>query len=144
MRSIWQGICEGIIRAMIGHGIDSIAMERRILVVDVPIGKGDDIVLIIGRIEHRIVVDVVIIALDHQSTSRVPNHVVVHGAVLPGTHLANRSIESNAVLDDVMNPVVSHFSAWGFVLHDLNNSAIGLQMADIPHFVVENLGRIAD
>ena len=88
--------------------------------------------------------NVVIITFDHEPTRCVPNHVVMHGAVLPRTHLANRSIESNAVLDDVMNPVVSHFSAWGFVLHDLNNRTIGLQMADIPHFVVENLGRIAD
>ena len=144
MSPIGQWIGKDIIRAMISHGIDSVAVEGRIFVVDVSIGEGDDIVLIIGRIEHRIVVDVVIVALDHQTTCCIPNHVVVHGAVLPCTHLANRSIESNAILDDVMNPVVSHFSVWGFALHDLNHSAIGLQMADVPHFVVEDLGRITN
>ena len=129
---------------MISHGIDCVAVEGRIFVVDVSIGESDDIVLIIGRIEHRIVVDVVIITLDHQTTCSIPNHVVVHGAVLPGTHLANWSIKTNAVLDDVMNPVVSHFSAWCFALHDLNHCAVGLQMANIPDLVVKHRRRIAN
>ena len=85
-----------------------------------------------------------IITLDHQSTSSVPNHVVVHGTVLARSHLADGSVKTNAVLDDVMNPVVRNFSTWGLTLHDLHHGTIRLQMPNIPHFVVENLGRITN
>ena len=85
-----------------------------------------------------------IITLDHQSTSSVPNHVVVHGTVLARSHLADGSVKANAVLDDVMNPVVRNFSTWGLTLHDLHHGTIRLQMPNIPHFVVEDLGRITN
>ena len=85
-----------------------------------------------------------IITLDHESARSVPNHVVVHGAVAPFADLTNWCIKPNTILDDVMNPVVSDLSTRGFCLHDLNHCAIGLQMADVPDFIVEHLGCISD
>ena len=85
-----------------------------------------------------------IITLDHQPTSSVPNHVVVHGTVLARSHLADGRVKANTVLDDVVNPVVSNLSAGCFALHDLHHGTIGLQMPNIPHFVVEDLGRVTD
>jgi len=119
-------------------------VERRILVVDITIGQGNDIILVKSRIENGIVVNVVIVAFDHQATCCIPNHIVMHGAVLPCSYLANWSIKANTILDDIMNPIVGNFSARCFALHNLHNSSIGLQMADIPHFVVEYSRRIAN
>ena len=88
--------------------------------------------------------NVVIVALDHQTTRSIPNHVVMHGAVDTRTNLADGGVKASTVLDDIVNPVVRNFSAWGFALHDLHHCAVGLQMADVPDFIVENLGCIAD
>ena len=85
-----------------------------------------------------------VVAFDHQTAYCIPNHVVMHGAVLPCSYLTNRSIKSNTVLDDIVNPVVRNFSAGCLPLHDLNHRTIGLQMTNIPYFVVEDLGRITD
>ena len=88
--------------------------------------------------------NVVIVAFDHQATRSIPNHIVMHGAVLPCSRLTDRGVKTNAVLDDVMNPIVGNFSTWRFALHDLNNSPIRLQVTDIPDFVVEDRRRITD
>ena len=118
-------------------------MQGGILVVDTTIGEEDDVVLA-SRIEHRVVVNVVIVAFDHQSTSGVPNDVVVHGPIATFSRLANRCIKASTVLDDIVNPIVGDFSTWRFALHHLHNCTIGLQVTNIPHFVVEDLGRITD
>ena len=128
---------------MIGYRVNSISMQRGILVVDTAIGEEDDVVLA-GRVEHGVVVNVVIVALDHQSTSSVPNDVVVHGSIATFSRLPNRCIKASTVLDDIVNPVVGDFSTWCFALHHLDNCTIGLQITNIPHFVVEDLGRITN
>ena len=43
-----------------------------------------------------------------------------------------------------MNPIVGDLCSRRLGLHHLHNSTIGLQMANIPHFVVEDLRRITN
>ena len=143
VRTVRQGIGEDVVRAMVGHGVNRVGVKRRILVVDAAIGQEDDVVLA-GRIEHGVVVDVVVVALDHQSASGVPNDVVVHGAVTAFSCFSDRCVKASPVLDDVVNPVVGDFRTWRLRLHHLHNGTVGLQMANVPHFVVEDLGRITD
>ena len=128
---------------MVSHGINGVAMERGILVVDATVGQEDDVVFP-GGVEHGVVVNVVIVTLDHQSTRSVPDDVVMHGTVGTGADLIDGRVEASAVLDDVVNPVVRDFCARGLALHDLHHGPVGLQVPNVPHFVVEHLGRITD
>ena len=88
--------------------------------------------------------NIVIVTLDHQSTCRVPDDVVVHGAISSFAGLTDRCIKASTVLDDVVNPIVGNFSTRCFALHDLDNGTVRLQITDIPHFVVEDLGCVTD
>ena len=85
-----------------------------------------------------------VVALDHQTACRVPNHVVVHGAVAALADLANGGVKAYAVLDDVVDPIVRNLGSRCFTLHDLHDGTVGLQMTDVPHFVVEDLGCVTD
>ena len=88
--------------------------------------------------------NIVVVAFDHQSTCSVPDYVMMHGTVRTRANLIDGGIEASTVLDYVVDPVVGDFSTWCFALHHLDNSSIGLQMTDIPHFVVEDLGCITN
>ena len=68
----------------------------------------------------------------------------MHGAVATLADLTDGSVKAYAVLDDVVNPIVRHLGSGCFALHDLHHGTVGLQVADVPHFVVEHLGRITD
>ena len=41
----WKRIGMHVLGTVVSHAIDGVAVERRILVVDVTIGEGDDVVL---------------------------------------------------------------------------------------------------
>ena len=84
------------------------------------------------------------VALDHQAARSVPNHVVVHGPVAALANLADGGVKAHTVLDDVVNPIVGHLSPGRFALHDLHDGTVGLEVTNVPHFVVEDLGCVTD
>ena len=128
---------------MVCHCIDCVVVKCGIFIVDSTVGQENDVVFA-GRVEYGIVVNIVIVSFDHQSTSSIPDYIVMHGSVSPFTCLTYWCIKASTVLDYIVNPVVGDFSTRCFSLHYLYNRSISLQVANIPHSVVEYFWRISN
>jgi len=85
-------------------------------------------------VEERVGVHGVLITLDHQTLSAVPDHVVVHRAAAAGPY----TVEPSTVLHRIVQPVVAHLGAELLHNHHLGYSAIRLHPSGVTDVIELN------